>query len=49
MEYVVWDMQQLVFRMLMLTPLLLLPSNWDTFRLDAYFVSTRQWFGVGIT
>ena len=42
LEQGVWDMHQLVFRMLMLVPLLLLPSNWDVFRLDICFGLTRR-------
>lgn len=31
-EHMVWDMQQIVFRMLFLSALLLLPGEWDRYR-----------------
>lgn len=47
-EHEVWDMHQLVFRMLMLLPLLLLPAHWDVLRLDICFGPTRRLTGLSL-
>jgi len=36
LEHMVWDIQQLVFRLSMIVLLLLLPAEWDLFRLDRW-------------
>jgi uncharacterized membrane protein YphA (DoxX/SURF4 family) len=36
LERAVWDLHQLVFRLAMLVALLLLPAEWDIFRLDKW-------------
>ena len=46
LEEAVWDMHQLVFRTLMLVPLLVLPASWDVFRLDMCFRATRELAGL---
>ncbi len=35
-EHMVWDMHQMVFRMLFLATLLLVPAEWDRYRLNAW-------------
>lgn len=44
-EHMVWDMQHMVFRMLFLAPLLLLPAEWDSYRLGPWMA--RLWYGRG--
>ena len=43
-EHMVWDMQQVVFRMTFLSVLLLLPAEWDSLRLDARLRVLRRLF-----